>query len=463
MATADDQAQWLSEIDLVTVFRLLKDNGATELLYKVLPRNANSKNQVYLAPDMSQLGKIPSGKVTLHESTTQKGGGVEAVFRSALDFYWIRRDGRPCHAPDAKLIFYPQYPEVRLSGFLRGCSDAPSSLYDKGKRGEEPDRILVLGVGSGAKVLGITLPPESPAAREINTCHPRDTYGAFVILPIPGLARGDGFTELMRELCAIHRRDWVPSRRLDKNGVLVPCNAPNCNGNTLESLLGIRSNGYSQPDFRGWEIKARKVPNSTKPGASVVTLFTPEPTAGAYVHDGFMAFMRRYGYEDTKGRPDRLNFGGVYRANGAAHAKTNLRMVVDGFTAGGRKYSPSGAIRLLDRKDREAMSWSFAKLIDHWKTKHAHAAFVPAQQRLVPDRQYRYGRSILLGEGAEFGLFLAAMEAGKVYYDPGIKVEKVSTDKPLTKRRSQFRVGSKDIPMLYASSRVVDACAVAGC
>jgi len=462
VAKADDQDRWLSEVDLATVFRLLKDNGATELLYKVLPRNANSKNQVYLAPDLSQLGKIPSGEVTLHQSTTQKGGGAEAVFRSALDFYWIRKDGRACHAPDAKLIFYPQYPEVRFSGFLRGCGDAPSSLYDKSRHGEEPGRVLVLGIGNGRKVMGITLPAESPAAREIGAYHPRDTYGVFFILPIPGLAQGDGFMELMRVLCAIHRRDWVLSRRLDKNGTLVPCNAPNCNGNTLESLLGIRSNGYSQPDFRGWEIKARNVLNSAKPGASVVTLFTPEPTAGVYVHDGLLAFMHRYGYVDTKGRADRLNFGGLYRANGAAHARTKLRMVVDGFKAGERKYSPTGAIRLLDLKGREAMSWSFAKLIDHWKTKHAHAAFVPAQQRLVPERQYRYGGSILLGEGAEFGLFLTAVEAGKVYYDPGIKVEKVSTAKPVTKRRSQFRVNSKDIPVLYASSRVVDVCDEAG-
>ena len=462
MKKADDQDKWLSEINLATVFKLLKDNGATELLFKVLPRNANSKNQVYLAPDLSQLGKIPSSEVTLHQSTSQKGGGAEAVFRSALDFYWIRKDGRACHAPDAKLIFYPQYPEVRFSGFLRGCSDAPSSLYDKSRRGEEPDRILVLGVGVGKKVFGITLPPESPAAQEIVVHHPRDAYGMFFILPIPGLAEGDGFLELMRELCSIHLRDWVPSRRLDKNGVLVPCDAPNCNGNTLESLLGIRSNGYSLPDFRGWEIKARNVKNSAKPGASVVTLFTPEPTAGVYVQDGFLAFMRRYGYADTRGRADRLNFGGVYRANGTPHAKTKLRMVVDGF-AGERKYSPAGAIRLLDQKDREAMSWSFAKLIDHWKTKHAHAAFVPAQRRLTPERQYRYGRNILLGEGAEFGLFLAAVDAGKVYYDPGVKVEQVSAAKPVTKRRSQFRVNSKDIPILYTSSRVVDACEQARC
>jgi len=462
MPRPDDQDKWLSEIDLDAVFRLLKDNGATELLYKVLPRNANSKNQVYLAPDLSQLGKIPSGEVTLHQSRTNKGGGVEAVFRSALDFYWIRKDGRACHAPDAKLIFYPQYPEVRLSGFLRGCGDAPSSLYDKGKRGSEPDRVLVLGVGNGTKVMGLTLPPESPASREIGAYRPRDTYGAFFILPIPGLAQGDGFQELMRELCAIHRRDWVTSRRLDRKGELVSCNAPNCNGNTLEALLGIRSNGYSQPDFRGWEIKARNVPDSARPGVSVVTLFTPEPTDGVYVQDGLLAFMHRYGYPDTKGRPDRLNFGGVYRANGDAHARTNLRMVVDGFKVRGQVYSPTGAIRLLDRNDREAMSWSFAKLIDHWKTKHAHAAYVPAQQRLTPERQYRYGRNILLGEGGEFGLLLAAVEAGKVYYDPGIKFEKASTERPAAKRRSQFRVSSKDLPALYASSRMVDACTEAG-
>lgn len=463
MAKVDDRDLWLSEINLATVFSLLKDNGATELVCKVLPRNANSKNQVYLAPDLSQLGKIPSGEVTLHESTSGKGGGVEAVFRSALDFYWVRKDGRASHAPEAKLIFYPQYPEVRFSGFLRGCSDAPSSLYDKSKRGQETGRILVLGVGAGTKVMGITLPPESPAAREIVSYHPRATYGVFFILPIPGTALVDGFVDLMRNLCAIHRRGWVASRRLDRNGVLVSCNAPNCNGNTLESLLGIRSNGYSQPDFRGWEIKARNVPNTAAPGASIVTLFTPEPTAGVYVTDGVIPFMRRYGYPDTRGRVDRVNFGGVYRANGGAHPRTNLRMVVDGFHADVRKYSSAGAIRLLDRKDREAMSWSFAKLMDHWKAKHAQAAFVPAQQRMTPERQYRYGVRILLGEGAEFGLFLAAVQSGKVYYDPGIKVENASAEKPTTKRRSQFRVSSKDIPSLYASSRVVDACSEAGC
>lgn len=462
MAKADDADSWLSVIDLATALAMLRDNGVTEVLYKVLPRNANSKNQVYLAPDLSQLGKIPSGEVTAHESTSQKNGGEEAVFRATLDFHWLNRNGNPIQAPDAKLIFYPQYPEVRFSGFLKGCKEAPSSLWTKEKRGEELDRILVLGVGNGRKVIAITLPPESPAAKEIRAGEPHEAYGVLNILPMPGQEDGNGFLKLMRELCSIHRRGWVPSTRLDPDGSLVPCNATNCNGNTLESLLGIRSNGYSLPDFRGWEVKARQVPNTDRPGASVVTLFTPEPTMGIYTTEGLVEFIRRYGYPDTRGRDDRRNFGGIYRADKLPHNRTGLRLVLDGFNAATGKYSSTGAIQLLDKKDIVAAAWPFAKLMDHWKVKHAHAAFVPSQASKTGERQYRYGRSILLGEGAEFNRFLRAVHEGKVYYDPGIKLEGISTGKPKPKKRSQFRVGSKDLAALYESSRIVDACSEGG-
>lgn len=458
MAKADDADRWLSEIDLATVFAMLRENGASEILYKILPRNANSKNQVYLAPDLSLLGKIPSGSVTLHASTSQKRGGEEGVFRSSVEFYWLDKNGQPQIAPHAKLIFYPQFPEVRFSGFLQGCKDPPSTLWVKEERGEEPDRILIFGIGNASKILGITLPPESPAARQIRDSGPHDAYGALSILPMPGQEGGYGFRKLMRELCRIHNRQWVPSSRLDPQGNVVPCNASNCNGNTLEFLLGIRSNGYSQPDYHGWEVKARQVANADKPTSSVVTLFTPEPSLGIYRDQGIFEFVRRYGYADLMGRDDRLNFGGVYRANKAAHPRTGLRLMLDGFDAASGKYSANGSILLVGIKDEVAAAWPFVKLMDHWKSKHAHAAFVPAQQRVEPERQYRYGRNILLGEGAEFGLLLKAISDGKVYYDPGIKIEGVFTGKPKPKKRSQFRVSSKELASLYVATRIVDAC-----
>lgn len=458
MARTDDADKWLSNIELSTVFAMFRDNGVTEVLYKVLPKNANSKNQVYLAKDFSHLGKIPSGEVTAHASTSEKNGKQKAVFRSSLDFYWLNENGQPQHAPKAQLIFYPQFPEVRFSGFLQACKNPPTSLWVKEKRGEVPGRILVLGLGNGTRVFGITLPPESPAAKEIRAGEPHDAYGVLNILPMPGQDTGDGFLELMAELCRIHRCGWVPSTRLNRNGRLVPCNSSNCNGNTLESLLGIQSNGYSLPDFRGWEVKARQVPNADKPGSSVVTLFTPEPIAGYYGEYGAADFIRRYGYADTKGREDRRNFGGIYKVGVSAHSRTGLRLALDGFNAETCEYASAGAIQLLDKTDNVAASWPFAKLLEHWKTKHAHAAFVPSQVRNDGERQYRFGCGILLGEGAEFSRFLHAVNEGRVYYDPGIKLEGISTGKPKAKARSQFRVKSMDLPVLYETSRVVDAC-----
>src|SRR5690606_1740529 len=194
-----------------------------------------------------------------------------------------------------------------------------------------------------------------------------------------------------------------------------------------------------------------------RPGSSTVTLFTPEPTGGVYMDAGVEEFVRRYGYPDTKGRDDRLNFGGIHRAGMPAHHRTGLRLVLDGFDTV-KRYSSTGAVQLLDASDNVAAAWSFAKLMDHWKTKHAAAAFVPSQQRRAPDLEYRFGRRILLGEGAEFGLFLNAVNEGRVYYDPGIKLEGISTGTPKSKKRSQFRVASRDLPALYESSRIVDAC-----
>src|SRR6185437_12381618 len=87
MASADDAEKWLSQVSLAVVFAMLRDNGVTEVLYKVLPKNANSKNQVYLAADFSQLGKIPMGEVTAHVSVSRKNGEADllsAVSRGAL-------------------------------------------------------------------------------------------------------------------------------------------------------------------------------------------------------------------------------------------------------------------------------------------------------------------------------------------------------------------------------------------
>lgn len=197
------------------------------------------------------------------------------------------------------------------------------------------------------------------------------------------------------------------------------------------------------------------ISNLEKPDSSILTLMTPEPTAGFYREQGVEAFIRKYGYEDKMGREDRLNFGGVHKV-GERHATTGLTMILDGYNAETHKIDkPDGGIMLRDDQGNNAAEWKFTHVMEHWKRKHARAVYVPSIKKNDP-LQYRYGAKVRLGVGTDPLKLLEAMSVKAVYYDPGIKLEHASTPKPKTKRRSQFRVGIKNIESLYNAMEQID-------
>lgn len=228
--------------------------------------------------------------------------------------------------------------------------------------------------------------------------------------------------------------------------------------------MGITPNGYSEPDYLGWEIKQFAVKDFMKYNSSVVTLMTPEPTHGFYVDSGVESFIRKYGYEDKMGREARLNFGGIHKFGGIQQS-TNLKLIIEGFDSETKKIiDTNGFIGLVDTKENIAASWSFASLLKHWNTKHAKACYVPSLIRkdteLYPfsKQQYFYGNNIMLGNETDFSLFLNQVENGNIYYDPGIKLE-LAIDgerKQNIKRRSQFRIKSGNLAKLYKKNEVID-------
>ena len=103
-----------------------------------------------------------------------------------------------------------------------------------------------------------------------------------------------------------------------------------------------------------------------------------------------------------------------------------------------------------------AASWSFAKLLNHWRKKHARAAYVPSLRRPGVITAYSYGHKVCLGVGTSFELLLGALDRGAVFYDPGLKLENAMSARPTTKRRSQIRVGFGNLPDLYETFEYVD-------
>lgn len=230
----------------------------------------------------------------------------------------------------------------------------------------------------------------------------------------------------------------------------------NCGGFTLEAALGVRPNSIAGPDFAGWEIKQHGVSNLERPHNGTLTLMTPEPDGGWYKDRGVESFIRTFGYEDTLGRVDRLNFGGHHNV-GSINNRTSLGLALVGFDSVRCRISDAaGSLDLVRADGTIAASWSFAKLLNHWRKKHARAAYIPSLRRTGEVIAYSYGHKVCLGVGTSFELLLGALDRGAVFYDPGLKLEHAASAHPKTKRRSQIRVGFNNLPDLYDTFEYVD-------
>ena len=431
-------------MNLQNLKKLFIDNGCQKLYVKKLSPNDNSKNQVYLGGSFEILNIFPLSEI----KTEEAGDWNRERFKASINFSWIGDDGNIYPAPNSQLILYPKYPEVRFSGFLARCENPPSELMTQ----RLADRLLFLSISNKGEILGYVTAPNSELANEFNALQADDEIGIFKVIDLPKTVNNK--VKLLEELYRIHQLGWITSKRLDKDGNVLPCVSSNCGGYTLEAELGITPNGYSEPDFLGWEIKQFGVSNFERINSSIITLMTPEPTDGIYKTQGTEAFLHTYGYPDKKGREDRINFGGIHKS-GIRHNSTNLEMQLIGFDQeSGKIRNSNGRIALVDIDGNEAAAWSFSSMLLHWNRKHNQACYVPSLSETKGERKYKYGNKIILGTGTDFQLFLRQMAVGNIYYDPGIKMENVST-KPKIKKRSQFRIKSQFLGELYKDNEVV--------
>ena len=423
---------------------LFAENGCQKIYVKSLAPNDNSKNQIYLGGSFEILNILPLSDV----QAVAAGDWTRERFKATINFSWIGEDGNLYPAPQSQLILYPKYPEVRFSGFLARCDNPPSHIMTQ----RLANRLLFLSVAENGIVLGYAASPNSVIAREFFKEMNLIEFGVFKIIELPQAINSK--QKLIKELRRIHNSKWITSKKLDSNGNICKCEASQCGGFTLEAELGIKPNSRAEPDFLGWEIKQFGVKKFENMNSSIITLFTPEPTDGFYITNGVEAFIRKYGYDDKRGRVDRKNFGGIHKVD-LRHEQTKLKMELIGYDKStGKIRNSEGKIALIDERENIAASWDFASLLKHWNKKHDKACYVPSIKIMEPRRKYRYGNKIILGTGTDFPLFLRGMACGNIYYDPGIKMENASS-KPKIKRRSQFRIKTSGLNYLYKENEIV--------
>ena len=453
MKKAHSDELWSERVSFDNLRLVFQDNGCSRVYVKTLAPNDNSKNQIFVGNDLSEVASIPTGEIELVRGTSLKKVASGSIIRASVDLQWIS-EGNAQRALNAKLIFYPQYPEVRFSGFLRGTSIAPSELLDPAKRGREPGRLLLLGVNENLRsVFAVVLSSEATATVAVRSSLGNSRDGIFSIWNLEPASKEMFHSVLLNELWRIHEMGWIDGQRLSREG-LIPYRAQNGGGYTLEAELGIFPNGYSAPDFLGWEVKQHAVGTFSRPRAGNITLFTPEPDSGVYIEDGLKVFLREWG--KPRAGSTRLDFAGKH-SFGIRSSRTGLEMRVDGFSMGDKTFDASGGIELIAADERVAASWSFEKLLQHWKRKHSNAVYVPSISRYVTHksetiRQYMYGANVHLGVDTTFVKFLDSLLNCELFYDPGIHM----TPGAETKKRNQFRVSSRNLSSLYENFSEVD-------
>lgn len=431
---------------LVSMFR---DQGCTTLVYKTLADNDNSKNQVYVTTGSvayETMKFLPSKRIEPVESMKNPS------FYAWLDYYWLNEDGIVYNAPRAKLILYPQYPEVRFSGFLQGCKNAPNSLMTVRQVG----RILFLGITDDDRIIGYVTAHDSALAREMASR--KDTSWKNVFFEIPLEDESAHKEALLAGLLRIYQAGWIDSKKLGKGGVLQSYRALNAGGYTLEAELGIKANGDSLPDFRGWEIKQHSIGKDfEKPKHGRISLMTlKDPDGGYFGVNGIEAFIRKYGYLNSKIK-DRMDFTGEHRFENVNN-RTGLKLLIDGYDqTSGKIVNPGGGVILLDGSDNNAAEWSFAELMAHWNRKHMKAVYVPGMSSgEQPPHKYRFGYELTLCEDTDFSRLLNGIAQKRVVYDPGLKLENIH-DKPQYKSRNQLRLSSiKHVGLLYETIEQYD-------
>lgn len=416
--------------------------GAEAIYIKPLAENDNTKQQIYMGGDFLAINIFPLGEFRSSLDTKIK------TIKAPMNLHWINSEGHSAPAPGAQLILYPQYPEVRLSGIIKDCPLAPSRLLQpipsehRRHNNAKDGRLLILGRCPDGRVLAFLAPAGSAASNEFPTLSAHwQQVGVFFLVPKVATIV-DPRAILLERLTEIHRVGWHSSRKLNTSGEVVSYNAKNAGGYTLEALLGIIPNGRSEPDFDNWEVKAYS--------RNVLTLMTPEPTGGYYGESGVANFLRRYGRPQI-GKPATLYFTGTYRV-GIPYKTTGMELNLTGYEAAKRAFDPAGTITLNSPEGDLAASWNYASLLGHWNRKHRQAAYVPYQARLEAGvNEFKYNSPVLLGEGTDFSLFLAALQSGAIYYDPASKLETTVSGQSRVKARSQFRIRLADLKQLYTT------------
>lgn len=425
------------------IIEIFSSKGVETLYVKRLAhKQDNEKNQIYLGnsqgvnsivnlfPSKLSYG-LPSESIKKRKS---KRGKTKIV--AHLDFHWLFYGGLSYSAPNTKIINYFQYPEARLSGFLKSCKKSPEAIR-RNKQLIYGARILILGSSKDGITYGLLLSEkDDPVVKNFPSLPSFESIPVLMSYAVGSSTKVKPKDQLISELQTLSGQ-WHPSIILkDPTVGPVAFKGNQGAGYTLEALLNVVANSSKEPDKYGFEIKAFKA-------GGKISLMTPTADYGAEGMSSFRDFMDKYGWLGKSG-DGRIVFNGVFRYH-KPNKNSGHFLDIEGFETTSKEFSSvlsSIGVSLINEDIEEVISgWTFQKLLDGWSKKHMSACYVEYEKRPYSkgghDAEYRFTGRVFICEQTTIFRYLSAIAENYVYYDPGHEI-KASGE---SKVRPQWRIG----------------------
>lgn len=410
-----------------------REQGCKTIVAKFLSKEDDSKHQVYISRGVPLAQMLPGvlRQRGLSESETKRLSSTGSpIFSLELAFSWIDAAGSIAPAPNAKLIEYSQYPEVRFSGFLKGCHNAPDCLSgaDQEKFGQ---RVLLLGI-AGNRVFG-TVATELNAAALVGAAKalkPWNVAPALREIPSGSGQLRTNPSQLHDSIRGICGADHLP-QVLDPGATFPRETAwsSQSGGWTLEALLGVPRNSASAPDIFGYELKAV--------GADKVSLITTEPDFGLRKELGLKDFLKVHGTASIRD-DQKTVFNGVHKA-WIPNQKTGAVLEIAGWDSENHRPLGSCEISIVLRKEKSdevLAGWTIEKLARQWTKKHALAFYLEYTKKMsVEGVKVSFGPNAIDARSSSIGQFLGRVSRGEIYLDPGD-----SLSEGVVHSRTQWRI-----------------------
>jgi len=211
--------------------------------------------------------------------------------------------------------------------------------------------------------------------------------GAFRLISAVNISGpSPAYEELVGRLRAIARLGWVKTVRSGDTGV----------GMTLEHLLGLAPNSRKDPDYRGIELKAKRVRGK---GTGRQTLFAKTPD---WNEGGRVALLDEHGSLDGNGR-----FSIYQSIDAHRKSKEGWRLV----------YDPGDERLWVTRHGERIVSWRRSVLAKSLETKHRETVFIYAETRgKAAAEEFRFTHA-LHATGADVERLLRVLNDGAGCHD----------------------------------------------